>query len=101
MKTLLHIWRQWLRWRKDWDALCNCCGKCCYARTVGDDGEVTICYKSPCEYLDPETQRCTVYRERFRVCSHCGKVGLFTAMFNPTLPNNCPYRLTFRPWENS
>ncbi|MCD8141977.1 MAG: hypothetical protein LUD83_01640 [Clostridiales bacterium] len=97
---LLRIFRAWLRWRKDWDSLCNCCGKCCYIRTLGADGQVVIHYDNPCEHLDTETHLCRVFDDRFRKCDHCGKVNLFTVLFNPTLPKDCTYVQTFRLWED-
>ncbi len=96
---LLRIFRAWLRWRKDWDSLCNCCGKCCYIRTQGADGQVVIHYDKPCEHLDTETHLCRVFDDRFRKCDHCGKVNLFTALFNQTLPKDCTYVQTFRLWD--
>ncbi len=96
---ILQIFREWLKWRNHWDDLCTCCGKCCYDRRVADDGEVIINYLMPCEYLDPETKLCTIYQDRLKKCSHCGKVTLWVALFNPTLPNDCPYATTFRVWK--
>ncbi len=96
-----HILREWIRWRDHWDDLCSRCGQCCYDRRVTREGEVIINYFSPCEYLDPETNLCTVYRERFNRCSHCGKVDLMTALFNPTLPSDCAYVQTFRFWKHN
>lgn len=88
--------RTWLEWRKGWDSICNRCGKCCYRRSVRPDGLVVIHYDRPCENLDTETHLCRVYEKRFRKCHHCGKVGLLTALFNPSLPNDCAYRQMFR-----
>lgn len=96
---VLRIFKAWLKWRKDWDSLCNCCGKCCYSRSVYPDGRVIIHYSSPCEYLDTETHLCTIYEERFRIYDRCGKVNLFTALFEPSLPEDCPYTKTFRVWK--
>ncbi len=88
--------RLWRKYRKDWESICNCCGKCCYSRAVGSDGEVIIFYNHPCEHLDTKTHMCKIYDERFKKCNHCGKVRLFTALFNPTLPKDCPYVRIFR-----
>ncbi len=96
---LLRILKAWLKWRKDWDSLCNCCGKCCYTRSVRPGGKVIIHYNDPCEHLDTETHLCRVFDDRFRKCNHCGKVGLFTALFNPSLPKDCTYVQTFRLWD--
>ncbi len=95
----LRILKLWLRWRKDWDSLCTRCGKCCYSRRVDDSGTLIIDYRAPCENLDTQTHLCRVYDHRFRSCDHCGKVGLYTALFNPTLPKDCAYVQTFRLWE--
>ena len=96
---LLRIFKEWRKWRKDWDSLCSCCGKCCYTRSVDKNGQLIIHYNNPCEFLDTETHRCNVFDNRFRKCNHCGKVTLFTALFNPTLPKDCTYVQTFRLWD--
>ncbi len=93
---IVRTFKLWLKWHKNWESICNCCGKCCYDRMPGRDGEVIIFYNRPCEHLDTETHLCKVYDERFRKCFHCGKVRLFTALFNPTLPKDCPYVQIFR-----
>ncbi len=95
----IDIFKAWLKWHKNWDDLCNRCGKCCYARSLGKNGEIIINYDTPCDYLDTHTNLCTVYEERFYKCKECKKVGLFIVLFNPTLPKDCPYLQTFRLWE--
>ncbi|MCD7733088.1 MAG: hypothetical protein LUH56_06575 [Oscillospiraceae bacterium] len=94
----ISVFKEWLKWRKDWDSLCTRCGKCCYTRSIGSDGKVRIHYDNPCEYLDTQTNLCRVYEERFKKCNHCGKLTLYTALFNTTLPEDCPYVTTFRVW---
>ncbi|MCD8372216.1 MAG: hypothetical protein LUD27_02815 [Clostridia bacterium] len=76
--------------------MCNRCGKCCYSRDAGLKGEVIIYYNRPCENLDAKTHLCRVYQDRFKKCKHCGKVNLFTALYNPTLPEDCSYVQIFR-----
>ncbi len=98
---LRRILKAWLKWRRNWDALCDRCGRCCYSRYIGANGEIVICYDSPCEHLDTSTQQCRIYEDRFRKCGHCGKVTLFIALFHPTLPKDCAYARTFRLWERS
>ncbi len=95
------ILRNWLKWRKDWDSLCKCCGKCCYARYASPTGQVYIDYEYPCDFLDEKTHLCTVYQDRFRKCDYCGKVTLRAALFNKLLPNDCAYRRTFRLWDKN
>ncbi len=98
-EMLIEIIKEWLKWHKNWDDLCTRCGKCCYQRRVEPDGTVLINYACCCEHLDRRTNLCKIYNERFEKCDYCKKVGLWVSMFNPTLPNDCPYRTTFRPWE--
>ncbi len=95
----IRILRTWWKWHKNWDDLCTCCGKCCYQRHVADDGTVIIYYSRPCEHLDTQTHLCRIYPDRLKKCYHCRKVNLWVALFNPTLPNDCPYRTVFRLWE--
>ncbi len=97
---LIRILKEWWKWHNNWDALCNCCGKCCYRRSATKTGEVIIDYFSPCPYLDEKTHLCRVYDKRFETCAYCGKVTLWTALFNKTLPKDCPYVTTFRLWES-
>ncbi len=98
--VVFKVFRLWLKWHNHWDDLCNCCGKCCYSRFVTEDGTVIINYFRPCENLDTKTNLCTIYPDRLKKCNHCRKVNLWVALFNPTLPNDCPYATTFRVWEN-
>lgn len=97
---LIRIIKEWLKWRRDWDSLCNRCGKCCYERTVQKHGKVIIHYNRPCRHLDTDTHLCKIYKDRFRKCDRCGKVGLWTALFNPSLPDDCAYVRTFRLWRH-
>lgn len=96
---VIHVIKSWFKWHKNWDELCNKCGKCCYARSVFTGGLVAVHYNSPCENLDTETHLCKIYKDRFKKCDHCGKVNLFVVLFNKTLPNDCAYVVEFRPWE--
>ncbi len=97
---IIRIFRLWLKYRKDWDSLCNRCGKCCYIRFVDKDKNVIVDYNFPCEYLDIQSKTCSVYDGRFKKCEYCGKVNLFRALFNPSLPGDCGYVKTFRLWKN-
>ncbi len=95
----IRIFKTWFKWRKDWDSICKRCGKCCYFRSYSANGEVRVHYDIPCEYLDEETHLCKVYEKRMKECDHCAKVDLYTALYEPTLPNDCAYRQMFRLWE--
>lgn len=98
--TLRQIFDEYRKWRKNWDALCSHCGQCCYTRSASKSGEVVIHFSDPCEFLDEKTHLCRVFESRFRKCDHCGKVNLFQALFNPSMPPDCAYVKTFRLWKN-
>ncbi len=82
-----------------WDDICDRCGRCCFEREVDEDGDVVVDYAAPCEFLNTETRLCTVYEDRFRACDRCGQVSIFTALFDPRLPEGCAYARTFRKWR--
>ena len=73
-----------------WEDICRRCALCCYERTISG-GEVILDRSSPCRYLDASTSLCTVYEERFRVCSECSKVTLLDAVAGSALPPGCGY----------
>ncbi len=97
IRYIFQILRLWWKWHKNWDDLCTQCGICCYCRKIWPNGEVTV-YKEHCRFLDPMTNLCTVYEDRFKKCAECRKVNLWRALFNTTLPYSCPYVQTFRVW---
>jgi len=93
------ILKEYIKWRRNWDGLCNRCGLCCYIRAVSPDGEVEIDFSLPCDFLNPKTKQCRVYADRFQKCSTCRKVNLFRVLFHPAMPPNCAYVRTFRLWK--
>ncbi len=97
----IRILREYLKWRKNWDDLCNRCGRCCYSRSVTARGEVIIHYECPCQYLDTEKKTCRVFDRRFKTYSSCQKVNLFRALFHRSLPTECAYAKTFRLWKKN
>ena len=94
--NIVNVIRQYRKWRGNWDELCDRCGLCCYTRTLTDAGDVVVDLSEPCLFLNEETHLCNVYDNRFHKYAHCGRVNLFRALFNPTLPPSCAYAKTFR-----
>lgn len=78
--------------REAWEARCQRCGLCCYEREVTDDGEMAVNFASPCEFLDTETNLCTVYAERFEKCPACTQITPRKAASKFFLPPSCAYR---------
>ncbi|MCC8073189.1 MAG: hypothetical protein LIO62_03585 [Clostridiales bacterium] len=93
--------KNWIKYKDDWESICTRCGKCCYTRSFDSNNQLIIHYDSPCKYLDTQTNLCTIYDERFKKCNYCGKVTLFTALYNPTLPSDCAYVQIFRLQKKS
>ncbi|MCP4827106.1 MAG: YcgN family cysteine cluster protein [Shimia sp.] len=82
---------------KEWEALCDGCGKCCLNKLEDEDtGEVALT-RVACRLLDDETCRCTQYDIRHQFVPEC-------IVMTPQnihehaywLPQTCAYRLL---WE--
>ena len=70
------------------EAKCRQCGKCCYKKTWIAPG-ILVFTTEHCEYLDPETNKCTVYPIRHQVKPTCCDIE--TAIKYRALPADCPY----------
>lgn len=84
------------RW---WESLCSGCGLCCYEKDFNEDDIIFINLEKPCPYLNSDCGTCSVYPDRFKVNSHCKKLNLYEALFNPYLPGNCGYVRAVRFWK--
>ena len=82
--------------RERWEEVCSRCGRCCFERELGDDGEVLVDYASPCRFFDMGTHLCRVYKDRFRKNERCARVTLRVALFDELLPEECAYRQLLR-----
>ena len=80
--------------RKEWEALCDGCGKCCLNKLEdADTGEVAFT-RIACRLLDDETCRCANYACRKAIVPEC-------VVLTPTniaeiaywMPATCAYRL--------
>ena len=79
----------------DWESFCHGCGLCCYERNSVAGG-VRIDLTRPCPYLDTQTNRCTMYADRFKVAAYCSKVTLLHALFGKRMPLTCGYVQRYR-----
>ena len=80
--------------RREWEALCDGCGKCCLNKLEFEDtGEVALT-RVACRLLDDESCRCTHYEDRHRYVPDC--IVLTPANLAEHLnwiPATCAYRL--------
>jgi uncharacterized cysteine cluster protein YcgN (CxxCxxCC family) len=67
--------------------LCRRCGACCHQKIRFPDG--VLITDVPCEFLDTETNLCTVYPERFAKQPLCSSAEASVAA--GALPGDCPY----------
>ncbi len=67
---------------------CKRCGICCHAK-IRFLGKVFIDMSKPCEYLDKETNLCTVYEKRRQVQPYCQL--LHVVLEEELMPGTCAY----------
>jgi uncharacterized protein len=67
--------------------LCNNCGKCCYKKIIV--GRTVFITPFPCEFLNTDTNLCTIYDKRHELNPLCLSVeeGMKVSAF----PEDCPY----------
>ncbi len=94
IRNIIAAYRAW--YGGSWDDICACCGLCCYEREVDECGNVAVDLSAPCEFLDEQTHRCTVYGNRFAECERCHRLTPRVALFGDHLPPSCAYARAFR-----
>jgi len=75
---------------KEWEALCDGCGKCCLKRE--SDGTHVTVYGVACRLLDLATSRCTDYAHRLDKMPYCRALTAATIAEYSWLPESCAYR---------
>ncbi|NOQ51591.1 MAG: hypothetical protein GQ578_05175 [Desulfuromonadaceae bacterium] len=76
---------------EQWEAICQCCGACCFEKKIDSRGVVRT-LAAPCRFLDIHTRNCRIYHQRLQAEEDCIKL---TPEILPTLawlPKNCAYR---------
>ena len=73
---------------KAWEDLCTGCGKCCCDKVWRGNKLVTL--TSFCKFLDLETNRCSVYKNRFTLEPLCSQIDADIIEMG-ALPEDCPY----------
>lgn len=82
---------------KEWEALCDGCGKCCLNKLEDPDtGEVALT-RVACRLLDNETCHCSQYDIRKQIVPECVVLTPVNIAKNSYwMPTTCAYRLL---WE--
>jgi len=78
---------------KNWEALCDGCGRCCMAKFEDEDtGEILYTHVA-CRLFDDASCRCTNYPHRTQQISDCLNIRNFNNSQYKWLPESCAYRL--------
>jgi len=83
--------------KKEWEALCDGCGKCCLNKLEDADTGEVVFTRVACRLLDDETCRCAHYEVRKSIVPECvvltpGNIAEIAYW----MPASCAYRLI---WE--
>lgn len=74
---------------KEWELICDGCGKCCCFRSSSSDTDETFA----CELLDPTSCQCTNYPKRKQLVPDCFQITPKNIHNASWLPASCSYRL--------
>ena len=81
--------------QKEWESLCDGCGKCCLNKLEDDDGTVALT-RIACKLLDDATCQCSQYPIRHQFVPEC--IVLTPPKIAESLywlPATCGYRLVY------
>ncbi len=77
---------------KQWESLCDGCGRCCLNKLVNDEDELFFT-DAACRLLNLETCRCGNYAERKKHVPDCQVLTADNIAEFRWLPSTCAYRL--------
>lgn len=79
--------------RAEWESLCDGCAKCCLQKLEDEQTREIFYTNIACDLLEPETCRCTRYRERSVLVPTCVTLAPSHLEDPYWLPPTCAYRL--------
>jgi uncharacterized cysteine cluster protein YcgN (CxxCxxCC family) len=77
---------------KEWESLCDGCGKCCLNKLIDDETEELHFTNVSCHLLHTKSCQCRKYDQRFKLVNDCVKVSLDDIQQFHWLPSSCAYR---------
>ena len=81
---------------KEWEALCDGCGKCCLNKLEDEDTGAVVLTRVACRLLVDDTCRCAHYENRKQFVPDCIQLTAKTIQDHMYwLPATCAYRLRF------
>jgi uncharacterized cysteine cluster protein YcgN (CxxCxxCC family) len=79
--------------QREWESLCDGCGRCCLNKLIDEDTKQTIFTDVGCRLLDGQTCRCTDYAHRQVKVKDCVRLTPRNVRRLSWLPPTCGYRL--------
>ncbi|WP_367718492.1 YcgN family cysteine cluster protein [Nitratireductor sp. GISD-1A_MAKvit] len=87
---------------RQWEALCDGCGKCCLAKLEDEETGEIYWTSVGCRLFNGETCRCSDYENRLKRVPDCVRLTPENVATIPWLPSTCGYRLVAEgkdlPW---
>ena len=80
---------------KEWESLCDGCGKCCLHKLIDEDTDELYFTNVACNLLDVKSCQCRDYANRFNYNEGCLKLTRQNLEEFTWLPSTCAYRLLF------
>ncbi len=77
--------------QKEWEAICRCCGACCFEKKIDNQGVVHTT-SIPCRFLDIHDRSCRIYPHRLQAEEDCIKLTPENVADLSWLPAECAYR---------
>jgi uncharacterized cysteine cluster protein YcgN (CxxCxxCC family) len=78
----------------EWESLCDGCGKCCLHKLQDEETEELLFTCISCQYLDPQSCQCSVYKNRTDYVPECLNLKpTDLEEVSEWLPQTCAYRL--------
>ena len=78
--------------RKEWESLCDGCGRCCLNKLEDEDTLEIFFTNVACSLLDGERCRCRSYKRRLEKVPDCLALSPDNVFENSALPKSCAYR---------
>jgi len=79
--------------QKEWESLCDGCGKCCCIRLEDEDTEAIYITDVVCKLFDPQTCQCGDYPRRSKLVPDCVTLTPQNVHQLHWMPQTCAYRL--------
>ena len=81
--------------KKEWEALCDRCGKCCLIKLEDIDNSEIYYTNVSCKLLCTKTAKCSSYSNRKEIVKDCVKLSYKNLELLNWMPNTCSYKLIY------